>query len=366
MKEQYEYLIDKYDVKLIVNDEYSIKNNLHSIKLASEYISNTYIIPCDIWCKNNPYNHYENFSWYMVSDALDNESSVIVNSKNELKIIKKEKSVNSMLGICYLCEKPANVVRKKIAKLCKDKRYNNSFWEEVLYEKDQMIVFANLVSSSDVVEINTYEQLREFDKNSNHLKTDAIDVICQVLNAAPDDISDINMLKKGMTNRSFVFKCNNNKYIMRIPGEGTDQLIDRVNEALVYNVITGKNLCDDICYINPKNGYKITKFYENVRTCNPSDRNDVKKCMSVLKKIHNMKLKISHEFDIFSQIEFYESLWNEETSAYKTYEETKQNVFSLKSYICKHNNEKVLTHIDPVADNFYLLNKKMEKKTSYD
>ena len=49
MKEMYDYLIDKYNVKLIVNTEYTTKNNLYSLSLANEYLSNSYIIPCDIW-----------------------------------------------------------------------------------------------------------------------------------------------------------------------------------------------------------------------------------------------------------------------------------------------------------------------------
>ena len=45
MKEQYEYLIDEYNVELVVNSEYASKNNLHSLKLASDYLSNSYIVP---------------------------------------------------------------------------------------------------------------------------------------------------------------------------------------------------------------------------------------------------------------------------------------------------------------------------------
>lgn len=65
MKEKYEYLIDQFQVKLIVNPEYTIKNNLHSLKRALSYLSNTYIIPCDIWCNKNPFSQYEMNSWYM-------------------------------------------------------------------------------------------------------------------------------------------------------------------------------------------------------------------------------------------------------------------------------------------------------------
>ena len=38
MKEKYEYLIDEYEVDLIVNTEYAAKNNLHSLKLVKEHL----------------------------------------------------------------------------------------------------------------------------------------------------------------------------------------------------------------------------------------------------------------------------------------------------------------------------------------
>lgn len=59
-----------------------------------------------------------------------------------------------------------------------------------------MIVLARVVHSADVVEINTYEQLREIDSNSNQLKTDAIQAICNALKAKPESVTDITVLKK--------------------------------------------------------------------------------------------------------------------------------------------------------------------------
>lgn len=97
-----------------------------------------------------------------------------------------------------------------------------------------------MVHSSDVTEINTYEQLRETDDSSDQLRTDAIQVICNALDADINNISNITALKKGMTNRSFLFSCKGKKYIMRIPGEGTEQLINRRQEANVYHAIADK------------------------------------------------------------------------------------------------------------------------------
>lgn len=76
---------------------------------------------------------------------------------------------------------------------------------------------------------------------------------------------DINVLKKGMTNRFFLFICKGKKYIMRVPGEGTDRLIDRKKEVAVYQIINGLHICDDVVYIDSDNWYKITEFLAGAR-----------------------------------------------------------------------------------------------------
>lgn len=363
MKEQYEYLIDMYGVKLIVNPEYSTKNNLHSLKLAANYLGNTYIIPCDLWCKKNPFRRHELYSWYMVSDSLTQESNIRINRKMELVTTSGHEKGNSMLGISYLTKEDAEKLRKQINILSSDSKYDNAFWEEALYIKNKIYIPAKIAHHTDIIEINTYEQLRELDSNSNQLKSDAIETAAQALGISTSDITDITILKKGMTNRSFLFKSLGKKYIMRIPGEGTDQLINRENEAKVYQTIRDKNICDDIIYINPRNGYKITKFMENARVCDPNNLDDVKKCMAKLRLFHEKKLKVNHKFDLFKQIDFYEKLWNGKKSAYKDYQQTKENILSLKPYIISHANEEVLTHIDAVPDNFlFITNSKNEQE----
>ena len=357
MKEKYEYLIDEYNVKLIVNPEYGTRNNLYSMKLAADYLSNSYIVPCDIWCDRNPFSKNELYSWYMVSDLVDNDSNVRVNRKMELAVVPECSGGNAMIGIAYLVKDDAMKVKENIMELCAKPQYYEAFWEEALYSKGKMFVNAKVVQGSDVVEINTYEQLRELDSNSNQLKTDAIQIISESLSARLEEITDITVLKKGMTNRSFLFSCKGKKYIMRIPGEGTDQLINRKQEASVYATIADKKICDDIAYINPDNGYKITEYLEGARVCDAQNPEDVRKCMERLRAFHNLKLKVEHEFDIFGQLEFYETLWNGSPSAYKDYLETKEKVLSLREYINAHSGEKILTHIDAVPDNFLFTEK---------
>lgn len=181
---------------------------------------------------------------------------------------------------------------------------------------------------------------------------DITKIICSLLNISKDDIKNIDILKKGMTNNSFTFEYNQKKYIIRIPGEGTDNLINRTEEAEVYSVINNNDICENIIYINPTTGIKISEFIEDAKCCDAYNWDDVTRCLDKLKKFHIMNFKVNHYFDIFEKIEFYESLWNSNPSQYNDYLEIKTKVLALKKYIDSQDKENCLCHIDSVSDNF--------------
>lgn len=360
MKEEYEYLIQKYGVKLIENSDFMVKNNLYSLNLVKQEINNTYIIPCDIWCKENPFLLNEQDSWYMVNDKIENNSNIKINENNELLRIKSIEDENSMIGICYINDEIKDKLINKLHELNQNEEYDNCFWEEALFEDSKMIVNPKVVNSDSVYEINTYEELRKIDNKSQSLNNEIITLISKELNVNTYEICNIEVLKKGMTNRSFIFCCKNKKYIMRIPGEGTEKLINRDNESKVYNLVNKYGISDKLIYINPLNGYKITEYIPNSRNCNAKNINDVKTCMGTLKKFHNLNLKVSHEFDLFGQMEFYETLRNGKPSVFDDYEITKKNIYELKKYIDSQPKRYTLTHIDAIPDNFLFYGDKVK------
>ena len=354
MKESYEYLIDKYNVKLIFSPDYSTKNNLHSLKYALPHLSNTYIIPCDIWCRKNPFNKNELDSWYMVSNSLSEDGLVRVNKKSEILLNTTDEKANKMIGITYLVKSDSQKLKVRLKELSENKKYNQAFWEDALFENGKMTILANIDREEIAYEINTYEELRDLDTNSQNLENKAIKIIEEALDVKSSEIVDIAVLKKGMTNRSFIFTCKGQKYIMRIPGEGSDKLVNRKQEAAAYNVVKNQGICDDIIYINPENGYKITKYVDNARVCDPYNEKEVRACIQKLKEFHKRKFMVKHEFNIWKEIDFYEKLWEGKKSVYQDYEQTKANVFSLRKFIDENRKDYILTHIDANPDNFLI------------
>ena len=336
-----------------MNLDYATKNNFYSLQRVAGILGNTYIVPCDLWCEENPFEEDELYSWYLMGHEEVEQSYFRVNKKQEIITSEKRRKGNRPYGICYLAEKEAKVVTKQLNIAAEEKRHEKSFWEVTLEDKDKKyIVYPKMIDDKKIAEINTYEQLREIDHSSSHLETDALINISKALGVPLEEIVNIEVLKKGMTNRSFLFTCKEQKYIMRIPGEGTDHLINRKEEADVYRVLEGKKICDDVVYMNPENGYKITAYLDGARSCDSENKEDLKRCMAKLREFHASKLKVAHTFDPFKQIVFYQSLWNGQASYYKDHEKTQNEILSLKSFVEKYKEEPVLSHIDSVYDNF--------------
>lgn len=167
-----------------------------------------------------------------------------------------------------------------------------------------------------------------------------------------EKVKSLRAMKSGMTNRSYSFCMDDKRYIIRIPGEGTDRLINRKQEHAVYNAISSLGISEDVYYFDPKTGIKIAAYLTDAHVCDSSNWEEVERCLSALKRFHAQKLHVSHSFDLWERLAFYESLWNGAPSVYADYDKTKQAVLSLKSYIDAQPKSIQLCHIDAVPDNF--------------
>ena len=218
-KEQYDYLVDRYGVKLVVNMEYAEKNNLHSLAKVLPQLGETYLMPCDLWCRENPFSEYEWYSWYLVSDAKDPDSTVRVSRKWELVPQGGEKEGNHMIGISYLTDSVAQSMARRIETMVQDRRYDHVFWEDALFAENGMPVQAKIVPEGAVVEINTYEQLRELDENSDQLKSDAMAEIERVLSVSGEEITGIEVLRRSEGGAAETVRIEGEKGSMEIEGE---------------------------------------------------------------------------------------------------------------------------------------------------
>ena len=107
MKEKFDYLIDKYDVKLIYNEEYMYKKTLATLYHARDILKNKnmYICVSDIYMKENIFHKYEVEPYYTgpFYENCKNEWRVVVSSKSEIKgVVVGGVDDFCLIGICYM------------------------------------------------------------------------------------------------------------------------------------------------------------------------------------------------------------------------------------------------------------------------
>jgi len=352
MKERYEYLTDRYGVTPVYCRDYPTKNNLYTLACAAEYLEDAYIVPCDVYFYNSPFRSTELYSWYMLSTEQIDEGEIRATRSREIVEVEAGEAGNRIIGLSYLTAEDARSARARLAELTAERKNSGAFWEAIITEKKHMLIPARMIPPTDAVEINTYEQLREIEYYNPQLQNDVIDVIRKVFGVRFEEIRDITVVKKGLTNRSFIFTVHGTRYVMRIPGEGTENLVDRAAEGQVYELLKGKNICDDNIYFDSESGYKIAKFLEKSRESNYLDPEDVKRCMQLIRKVHEEKLQTPAKLDLWEIIDYYESLWNGEASIYRDYEQVKQAAMNMRPFVETHALEAVLTHGDCNPGNF--------------
>ena len=108
------------------------------------------------------------------------------------------------------------------------------------------------------------------------------ELISSILWCLPEDIHICDDAAGGMTNSSILIDVKSKKYIVRLPGKGSKELINRSQEYRVYNFLHNLKYDNLTVFISP-DGMKITKYITNPRNCDPNNANDVRACMQALR-----------------------------------------------------------------------------------
>lgn len=377
LKEKFEYLIDKYDVKLLYNPEYSCKNTLATIYHAREVLRgrNMYVLSSDNWMRHNMYHAYEGGAWYSSSFMKGETSEWCLDFNKKGKILNVSvggKDQWVMYGPVFFSKDFSDDFLPVLEAYYELPGTEQFYWENVLMEilsgnalkrlghaalPCNAAIYINRRPEDEVYEFENLEELRQFDiKYQRHSDNEAMELVSAVFHVPESEITEIRCLKSGMTNKSFLFKVKDQHYICRIPGPGTELLINRKQEKAVYDVVEELGITEKIIYFDGETGYKIAEFYEGAHNGNPRDWDEMAKCMSVVRRLHHSGLAVEHSFDLRERIEFYEKLCRSHGDIlFEDYSKVHGQMTELLDQLDRMGRTKVLSHLDANGDNFLIL-----------
>ncbi|MFS0645714.1 phosphotransferase [Siminovitchia sp. 179-K 8D1 HS] len=159
----------------------------------------------------------------------------------------------------------------------------------------------------------------------------------------------------GMTNENFHVKLQSEDYIVRIPGRGTADFIDRRQEKENLEVGVQLGINPEHVYFDVASGIKITRMIPGARTLTAEDvKNEavMKKVTALLRKLHQSPMPLKNRFDPFRLMKEYESLaLKEDCAFYAGYKSVKKEVSLLAQYYKSMQINMVPCHIDALYEN---------------
>ena len=363
MKEKFEYLIDKYQVTLLYNPEYTSKNTLATIYRAQEILRgrNMYVLSSDNWMRENMFHAWECDAWYAGVYMSGSTSEWVLSYNKKERITHVRIGGHDswvMYGPVFFSRSFSNAFLPMLEHYYHTPGTEQLYWEHVLMENiEKLELYINRQPENQIYEFENLEELRLFDpRYQTRSDNKALQLISQVFDIPEASIYDIQCLKSGMTNKSFLFRIENQHYICRIPGPGTELLINRHEESAVYDAIRPLDLSERIIYFNENTGYKIAEYYRDARKSRPDNQEDMAKCMHILRRLHESGVTVKHSFDIREKISFYEGLCTAHGGTlFEDYPMVRSWMNELMDHLEQLNRPATLAHIDSVSDNFLFL-----------
>lgn len=364
MKERYFYLEDKYGVHLITNNKYESKGNLYSLYVARKYLANTFICCADHYFVHNPFvmDYKESYRACVWKNGDFNEFAI---KKSNSDVIT-EFSVGgrdswAMVGHAYFSESFSRVFCELMENEINDFRVANMFWEE-FYGKHirELTMYAVAFEEKDIVEFESIEDLRRFDSEFlNNIDSSIVENICKCLGGKANDIGEIEVIEKGLTNVSFKFMMHNRLYVYRHPGSTSDNLVDRKTECYAQNKAKEIGIDESVIYID-KSGWKISDYVDNNVQLDLKKSGRLRdKAIEYIRRLHdaNVSGDIKY-FDTFLEAEkLMRIATHSKGNLFAEFAELRRQVVEINNYV--NNDEigkKVLCHNDTYEPNYLITN----------
>ena len=171
------------------------------------------------------------------------------------------------------------------------------------------------------------------------------------------DVSSAEIIQiGGMSNKNFRIYLGNDCYVLRVPGYGSSGMVERANEEFNTVAICKIGVSPAIYYFNAATGIKLSHFIENAETLNAATiqrHENMQKIARIFQKIHNSHIRLRNEFNVFHEIEKYESLIQQADAVmYKGWEEIRPRIMALEIYLNQLGVDLKPCHNDTLYENF--------------
>lgn len=218
MAEMFQYLEDKFGVRIVLNEDYHRYNNTSSVIRVLDKMRDTYICSSDNYFSCNvfledPQNSYysalyvagETKEYCLKVDEADNITGVTVGGKDSWY----------MIGHAYFSNDFSRIFKEILASEYEKEETRQGYWEDVYIKFLNQLppMKIHRYSEEDIHEFDSIDELRTFDKSYiNDTRSSVLKKIASRLNCSESALSQFEKIRHDGDPLEFSFVKDGEKY----------------------------------------------------------------------------------------------------------------------------------------------------------
>ena len=211
--EKFEYLKEKFGVKLVSNPDYLTRNNNASIYVVKDYLKNSYICSSDNYFLDNPFETNVNESFYSTVYVEGETNEWCIYEENDWIKDVRVGGANSwiMLGHVFWSESFSKNFISILEGEYDKPETADKLWETIYIEHiNELPMKIKKYNSDFIFEFDTLDELREFDSSYlSNTRSVILKKIAKKLNVKEDEIKEVKAFKdKDNSAAGFYFKVD--------------------------------------------------------------------------------------------------------------------------------------------------------------
>jgi thiamine kinase-like enzyme len=160
----------------------------------------------------------------------------------------------------------------------------------------------------------------------------------------------------GLTNLNYKVSVGDDRYVLRIPGEGTSEYIDRKAEESAARIAAAAGVNAEVLYVDAGDGVQVTRFVDGAATMSADrfkDLGSVARAAQAFRRIHGCGERFATDFELFGMMDGYlDLLERKQAWVPDGYRAVQKEAEAVRAALAVHPAPRVPCHCDPLAENF--------------
>lgn len=160
----------------------------------------------------------------------------------------------------------------------------------------------------------------------------------------------------GLTNVNFLVDAPHGRVVLRIPGDGTGEYINRRTEEHAARAAAAAGVNAEVLFFDASDGLMVTRFVDGAATMSAErfrDHGAVRRAGRAFRALHTTAAPFATDFDLFGMIDDYRRLLAEKGAALPPgYDDLQRSADATRVALEAGRRPLVPSHCDPLCENF--------------